>query len=138
MSLASSYSTPGTTITTTTETTAANVPASPIYEGGPGGGNTGVVVRGCVYVTTGTGVTALSAKLRVGQNNTTTAQNGQTLTVPAIASTLVAVPFHFVDPTAPVGVNLNNSGYTITVTQTGASGNGTVTAVTWETDRSPA
>lgn len=138
MSLATSYTTPGTTIVTTAETVAANIPVSPVYEGGPGGGLSGIVVRGTVSITTGTGVTSGSVKLRTGQNNTTTGQIAQTETIPLVASLLQEIPFEFVDNSVPIGGNLNNLGYTITVTQNAATGNGAVTAVTWETDRSAA
>ena len=137
MSLAASYTTPATTITTTNETLAANVPAMPVYEGGPGGGLAGIVIRGVVYVTTGTAAAKLTVNLRVGQNNTSTNQVGTSNPVPCAASALFAVPFLFVDASAPVGGNLNNSGYSITVTQGSATGNGTVTAVTYEVDRAP-
>lgn len=128
-SLQNAVSTPATTITTTTETLASNVPVFPLVP--PGASPQNVIVRGCVWVTTGTGVTALNVKLRVGQSNTTTNQVGSTITILCGASALYAVPFHFIDT---VAADSGASGYSITVTQTGASGNGTVTAVTYETD----
>jgi hypothetical protein len=87
-----------------------------------------------VWVTTGTTVTALIVKLRAGQSNTTTAQIGNSLELPSLASTLMAIPFHFID-TSGIS-NANNLGYSVTVSQVGAGSNGTVTAVTYEVDYS--
>lgn len=118
---------PGTTITTTTETVAANIPAFPVQAALQG---QGVVIEGAVIVATGAGVTAIQVKLRVGQNNTTTAQVDATEPVAAGASGTFSASFEFVDLTyADLA-----SGYTITVTQVGATGNGTVSQVDWDVD----
>ena len=130
--LASAYASPGTTITTTTETLAANVPAGPLAL--PGGSPQVVAVRCTVWVTTGTGVTALAIKLRVGQSNTTTNQVGQSAQEVVIASALQAVQITFYDTTPG---KYSGSGYSITVSQIGATGNGTVTAVGYEVAVTP-
>lgn len=130
-SVLSSRTTPATTITTTTETLAVNIPATVISL--PMASPQQFIIRGMLYITTGTTVTALVVKLRVGQSNTTTAQVGNSITVPAGASGLYAVPFWFID-TNPG--NLPTSGYSVTIVQTGAGGNGTVTEVDYEVDYS--
>ena len=129
--LASAYSTPATSIVTTAETLAVNVPSTPLAlaPGQPAQ----VIVRGTLNITTGTGVTAVQVKLRVGQNNTTTAQVAQTEQIQVAASTLEEVPFHFDDLT-PADLA---SGYSITVVQVGATGNGTVTSVEYEVASTP-
>lgn len=131
-SIKSAISSPASTITNATETLAVNIPASPIQE--PGSSPQAVIVRGSIKVTTGTSTTALTAKLRVGQNNTTTAQVGQSMTVPAVAGSVFAVPFHFIDTAGPG--NLNASGYSLTITQVGGAANGTLQEVTYEVDYS--
>ena len=130
--LASAYATPGTAIVTTAETVAQNVPATPLAL--PMGSPANVIVRGTLNITTGASVTALQAKLRVGQNNTTTAQVGQTEQVPAIASTLQEIEFHFEDLTP---ADLSASGYTITVIQIAATTNGAVTSAEYEVATTP-
>jgi hypothetical protein len=87
-----------------------------------------------VWVTTGTGVTAVQIKLRTGQNNTTTGQVGNTAQEVAIASALQAYTFIFVDT---VPVDLPSLGYSVTVSQIGATGNGAVTAVVYEVATTP-
>ena len=128
----SNYSTPATTITTTTETLAQNIPASPIVL--PLGSPQQIIVRGMVWVTTGAATASVTVKLRVGQSNTTTAQVGNSAIMSCNASTLQSFPFHFIDTSGQA--DLSGSGYSITVTQTSATGNGTVTAVTYEVDYS--
>ena len=130
--VASGTSAPATVITTTAETLAQNIPPSPLYL--PGGSPQLVTIRVTVWVTTGTGVTAVQVKIRAGQNNTTTAQVGQTAQTVAIASTLMAFTEIFVD-TLPA--DLSASGYSVTVSQIGATGNGTVTAVVYEVASTP-
>lgn len=130
--IASTYVTPGTTLVTTAETVGVNVPATPLTL--PAGAAPNVIVRGVAIISTGTGTAALQAKLRVGQNNTTTAQVGQTEQIACGASTPgVELPFHFTDLT-PVDLA---SGYSITVSQFGATGNGTVTSVEYEVATTP-
>jgi hypothetical protein len=130
--LAAAYSTPATPITTTAETLAANIPPVPLNL--PGGAPQVVMVRVTVWVTTGTGVTAVAVKLRTGLNNTTTAQVAQTCQEFAIASTLQAFSFIIADTNIS---DLPLSGYSITVSQIGATGNGTVTAVAYEVASTP-
>lgn len=127
MALLAAHSAPATTITTTTETVAASVPA---HETNVGSNNQGVVVHGVVQVTTGASTTAIVVKLRLGTNTITGTQIGTSQTSPATASVDNAVPFCFVDAT-PDDLA---SGYSITVTQTGAAGNGTVKSVDYAVD----
>lgn len=135
MPLSSSYTTPAATVTTTSETLAANIPVTPFA---PANNQTGVIIRGNVIITTGTAVTSVTVKLRAGQNNTSTAQVDQSETVIGAASLAnLEVPFEFIDTSTPVGGNLVSTGYSITVIQNGATGNGTIVAVNFETDRSP-
>ena len=130
--LASAYSTPATAIVTTAETVAVNVPATPLAL--PGGSPAQVIVRGALNITTGAATTAVQVKLRVGQNNTTTNQVAQTEQIQVAASTLEEIPFHFTDL---VPADLVASGYSITVTQVAATGNGTVTSVEYEVATTP-
>jgi hypothetical protein len=131
--IASATASPATSIVTTAETLAANIPQTPLTL--PGGSPVQVIIRGQVAVTTGAATTAVQVKLRVGQNNTTTAQVAQTEQIQVAASTLEEIPFHFTDPaTANLTVN---GGYSITVTQVAATGNGTVTQVEYEVATTP-
>lgn len=131
--LASAYATPGTSILTTTETLAVNVPATPLAL--PGGSPQNVVVRGTLVIATGASTTAVQVKLRVGQNNTTTAQVGQTEQIQVAAATAAEeIPFHFEDLTP---ADLTASGYSITVSQIAATGNGTVTSAEYEVATTP-
>lgn len=127
MTLLTAHLAPATTITTTTETLAANIAPMAII---PPVTAQGLVIRGVVVVTTGTGVTGLTVKLRAGNNNTTTAQVDVSETAPAGASAPFEVPFEFSDAT----IQDLATGYSITVTQAGATGNGTVTAVDYDVD----
>lgn len=127
MTLLTAHAAPATTITTTTETLAANIAPMTIV---PPGNAQGLVIRGTVVVTTGATTTAVSVKLRLGNSNTTTAQIDATETGAAGASAAFAVPFEFSDAT----VADLASGYSITVTQVGATGNGTVTAIDYDLD----
>lgn len=121
-------SAPATTITTTAETLAANIPATPVT---PPPNATAVIIRGRITVTTGTTVTSLVARLRGGQSNTTTNLIDTADPVAAGASGSFSVPFEFEDTSlADIGI----AGYSLTVVQTGAGTNGTVTAVDYEVD----
>ena len=131
-SVQSSYTTPASTITTTTETLAANIPALPLSE--PGGAPQSVIVRFTIYLTTGTSTAQMKAQLRLGQNNTTTNPIGQPIQTQSGAGAGFAISGHFVDPAG--SVNLPNSGYSLTITQAAASANGTINAVFWEVDYS--
>jgi hypothetical protein len=130
MSLRGGYATPATAITTTTETLAQNIPAYPVSF--PPNASGFVVVRGTLIVSTGAGTTQLVVKLRVGQSNTSTALVGTAAPVDSGASGSFAAPFVLIDSNGQV--NLTGSGYSITVVQTSATGNGTVTAVNYEVD----
>jgi hypothetical protein len=123
---------PGTTLVTTAETLAANIPAGPLQL--PGGSPVQIIIRGMIYVTTGSAAGGLAARLRLGQNNTTTNLIGNAATVPCGASGLFVVPFTFID-TLPA--DYTGSGYSLTVVQTGASGNGTITQVVYEVATTP-
>lgn len=131
-SILSAIANPAGTVTAATECIALNIPTnmelhlpplSPPW----------VIVRGCVWVTTAASTTALSVRLRVGYGQVAGPLVGNTITIPAIASILCAVPFHFIDSTL---VDMAGSGYTLTIQATGPSANGTVTAVTYEIDYS--
>jgi len=129
---ASAISTPASAIVTTAETLAVNIPAQPLTP--PPGAPQAVIVRGALKITTGASTTSLAVRLRAGQNNTTTAQVGNTNTVACGAGATFTVPFHFIDTAGPA--NLALSGYSITVVQTAASANGTIVEVTYEVDYS--
>jgi hypothetical protein len=130
-SLGAAVVNPATTITTTTETLCVNIPPIPLFL--PAGSPQVLTIEVTLWITTGTGVTALQAKLRTGQNNTTTAQVGQTAQVVAIASTLQAVNVMFFDVT-PADLA---SGYSVTISQIGATGNGTVTSAGYQVFSTP-
>ena len=130
-SLMNLIGTPATSITTTTETKAVFISVTPVQLPANSPGN--LIVRGCLWITTGTATTSLSVLLRVG-NGTGGAQIGSTITIPALAGALSCAPYHFVDTNGPA--NLSQSGYSVTVIQNGATGNGTITAYTYEVDYS--
>ena len=121
-------SAPAATITTTSETLAANIPATPIT---PPPNATAVIVRGRITVTTGTTVTSLVARLRGGQNNTSTNLIDSAEPVAAGASGSFSVPFEFEDTNL---ANIGIAGYSLTVVQTGAGTNGTIANVDYEVD----
>jgi len=124
---------PATSVVTTAETLAANIPASPIAE--PGASPQTVVIRGAIVFTTGASTTGVQVKLRVGQNNTTTAAVGNPeQTQVAAATSNEILEFEFIDPAGQA--NLTASGYSLTVTQVAATGNGTVVQVNYEADYS--
>ena len=127
--IGSATSAPATSIVTTAETLAVNIPVTPLSL--PGASPQQVIIRGGVVVTTGASTTQLSVKLRAGQSNTTTAQVGNTETEVAAAAATLYIPFEFVDTT--VG-NLTGLGYSITVSQVAATGNGTIVQVVYEID----
>lgn len=128
MALLAIRSAPGTTITTTSETLATNIPATP-YQ--PSGLTQAITVSGTVTVTTGATVTSLTVKLRLGNNNTTTAQVDTSQTYAAGASGSFTASFEFAD-LSPADLN---QGYSVTVTQNGATGNGTITDVEINVDQ---
>lgn len=132
VSVQSVKSTPALTITTSGETLASNIPGLVIVP--PGSSPQQIIIRGMLVITTGTATTALQVKLRVGPNNTSTNQVGNTLQVSAGASGVWSAPFEFID-TNLANIN-NNGGYSLTVTQVSATGNGTVTEVDYELDYS--
>lgn len=118
-----------TNIANAAETLAANI--GPSQLNAPPNA-TAVTIRGTITITTGASVTALQAKLRNGVNNTSTAQMGIGEQVPAIASQANSeCPFEFVDVNlADLGAN----GYSLTITQIGATGAGTITQVDYDVD----
>lgn len=108
------------TVTTTSETVAVTSPV-PDYQH-PGGA--GVLIRGTVSMTpAGTGTTALVIKVRQGTGTSGT-QVGPSTTISAGSTPGLDLngSIEVIDenPSEPLGQ------YVITVTQTGASGNGTV------------
>jgi hypothetical protein len=112
-SVLSGTSAPATSVVTTAETLAANIPVSPVAE--PGGSPQTVVIRGVIIFTTGASTTGVQVKLRVGQNNTTTAQVGDTEQEQVAASTSnETISFEFID--AAGQANMTASGYSLTVT----------------------
>lgn len=126
-----------TTLTTTSETVACAIPA--FATNNPPG--TGVTLDGELVVTTGTGVTALvvkyyqapaSASVVVGSAKPASAVAvGNTQTLNAAASiTGVAVPLDMEDTSAAALSSPSGIQYFVTVTQTGATGNGSVTSAT--------
>lgn len=121
-------SAPALTITTVTETLAQNIPATPIT---PPPQATAVIVRGRVTITTGTTVTGIVVRLRGGQNNTTTNLIDSAEPVAAGASGSYSAPFEFEDTNL---ANIGIGGYSVTVVQTGAGTNGSVTNVDYEVD----
>jgi hypothetical protein len=121
-------SAPAATVTTTAETLAANIPATPIT---PPPNATAVIVRGRITVTTGSATTSLFARLRLGQSNTTTNLIDTPNPVDAGASGSYTVPFEFQDTNL---ANIGIAGYSLTIVMTNASGNGTIAAVDYEVD----
>lgn len=112
-----------TTLVTTAETACVTLPS--FTPDNPQG--QGIVVSGDINISPGTGTTSLVLKLRQGANTVTGTQVGNSITV---ASSVSAVGFNWLDTSAlalndPAGMQ-----YTVTVTQTGATGNGTVSAAT--------
>lgn len=108
-----------TTLVTTAETAALTMLG--LYTRGP---SDQILFDGQAKVTTGTGVTAVVVTLRRG-NGITGAIVGQAESIPEVASTVTEVAWTFVD-SPPESAN---APYTLTVTQTGATGNGTVNYV---------
>ena len=113
------------TLTTTSETAAATSGAAdevrPIANG--------VLVKGFVNVTAGTATTAVVIKVRRGSGTGGT-QVGNTLTHAVAAAGPNSIPIAAVDMPGPAaGQQAPFVGqYTVTVTQTAATGNGTVNA----------
>jgi hypothetical protein len=119
---------PAATITTTGETLMANIPATQIQ---PPPDATAIIIRGRAAIATGASVTSLVFRLRAGQNNTTTAQVDVSDPVDAGASGSYGGEFEFEDTSV---ANIGTGGYSLTVVQTAATGNGTVTNVDYEAD----
>lgn len=107
-----------TSITATTETAAVTSPA--ITEQIPHAG--GLLVQGFVNVTPGTGQTTVQLTVRQGPGASgTVVTTGQPVTV--IAGSPSDLPFYVIDG-APAAGNQ----YTVTATQAGGAGNGTINA----------
>jgi hypothetical protein len=132
-SFLSGMSTPATVITTTTETVCVPIPPTSLILGALSGPN--IILRGCVWITAGTGVTGLSVRLRAGYNTIVGPLIGNSvINAAAVASVLQAQPFFWIDTTGLS--NLTGLGYSINIVQTAATGNGAVTAVAYEVDYS--
>ena len=127
MSLLAANSAPNTTVVTTAETVAVNIPAFPLT---PPANGVAIIIRGIVSVTVGTTAASVSVKLRTGQNNTTTGQVDLTETEVGVAAATDSFPFEFED----VVFADANLGYSITVTQPAATANGTITQVEYSVD----
>lgn len=113
-------------IVTTTETVAVTSPLPDARR--PAGA--GIVIRGTVnLVPAGTGTTAVVLKVRQGTTNSGTqvgvSQTVQVGTTPGLDATPEIAVIDY-NPAQPLGQ------YVVTVTQTGASGNGTIQQATIE------
>ena len=106
------------TVVTTTELAVAQL--LPYQVNNPGG--EGVQLSGEIAITSGTGTTALVARIRQG-NGITGNVVGNPITVTATAGNLVELNPAALDPNNLLG----NIGYSLTIQQTGASANGSVT-----------
>lgn len=113
-----------TTITTTTETVAATLSglSTPAAD-------SDVVLSGTVQVTAGTGTTALVVRVRRGTDATGTLI-GEAETDTTTAGNLIAIAIQVRDTPGEV----SNQSYVITVQQTGASGNGTISNAALKAD----
>lgn len=113
------------TVTTTSETAAVVTPALPVS---PPGAATGIVIRGNINFTAGTGATFVTIRVRQGSGTGGTAvYTGTPVTV--VAAAVYDLAFEAIDTSL-----VPASQYTVTVTQTAASGNGTVNQAEIETD----
>lgn len=115
--------TSATTLTTTTETVAATSTTN--IENQPGG--QGVCINGVVNVTAGTGTTAVTIRVRAGSGITGTVI-GNAVVHTLAAAAVANIPFETLDNSA--GALVGTVTYSVTVQQTGASGNGTVNQAT--------
>jgi hypothetical protein len=125
MALSAAQVTGSVTLVTTAETAAVTTPVLPVT---PPGGGQGLVIRGNLNVTTGASTTAIVIKVRQGSGTGGT-QIGNTQTVTAAAAASYDLAFEVID-SSPVP----SSQYTVTVTQTAATGNGAVNQSEIETD----
>lgn len=107
------------TLTTTIEEAVATSPL-PDEAVPPAGG---VKVSGVLNVVAGAGTTAVVVKVREGAGITGTVLRSWTHTLAAAASANIA--FETSDETGPIPIGQ----YTVTVTQTAATGNGSVTGI---------
>lgn len=87
-------------------------------------------IDGTMNITAGAGTTAVVIKCRRG-NGITGTQIGTSQTVTLAAGASDNIPFRFQDGASPVppGGNSSGNGYSITVTQTGGTGAGTVNEI---------
>lgn len=123
-SATATQSTAGATLTTTAETVAITSPVLAVNA--PNG--QGVLISGTVAGATGTGVTSVQVRVRIGSNTTSGTVVGLVMQESAAASSFYSFGFSVLDtsvgtPSAPSG----NAVYSVTVQQVGATGNGTVT-----------
>jgi hypothetical protein len=118
---------------TAAETAIVNTPLGTFNN--PGG--QGNLVGGTAVVTTGTGATAVVLRVRQGVGTGGTLVG--TFTVPQAASTVASIPYDFLDSSA-LALNSGAAGlqYTLTISQTGGTGAGTVTAVLYSQPSTPA
>jgi len=107
------------TVTTTTEKVVATTAALSM-----GPGQQGIWFSGDVEITPGTGTTAVTVKLRAGTSISGT-QVDTTAAVPVTAGTATQIPYNLLDLTTEAE-QAGGQQYVITVTQTGATANGTV------------
>jgi hypothetical protein len=105
------------TVTTTTELAVAQL--VPYQVNNPGG--QGVQLSGEASITTGTGTTAVVARIRQG-NGITGSVVGNPITVTVTAGNTIEINPTELDPNNLLG----NIGYSLTVQQTSATANGTV------------
>lgn len=115
MAKASTHVSGAQTVTTTSETVVASCPALPL-DAVP---STPIRISGVVNITAGTGTTAVVVKIRQG-NTVGGTQVGVSLTHTLAAGASGQIAFDLLDS------SFISTGYCVTVTQTGASGNGTI------------
>lgn len=105
--------------------------ATPSIAGLPGSGS--IIsnrIDGVMNITPGAGTTAVVVQCHRG-NGTTGTKIGTSQTHTLAAGASANIPFRFQDGASPVppGGNSSGSGYSITVTQTGGTGAGTVNEI---------
>lgn len=120
-------------ITTGVSSPAAETPIvniAPLPFNPPPANAPGMIIRGSLNVTAGTGATAVVLRCRVGQSTTTGPLVGNALTITLAAGASMDVDFEFEDTNFPDP----GAGYCITLAETGASVAGTVNQAEAELD----
>jgi hypothetical protein len=130
MSLLSSFVTVTTTLSNATELFVCSIP--PFLVNPPPLSPQSLIFRGCIWCTTGITATSLAARLRIGTGGIGGPLVGNSLIIPTLPSTNMAIPFYFIDLAGPG--NLFASGYSICLQQLGATGNGSLLSCAWEVD----